>query len=377
MKELLINDIGKNLIENKSFFTVNTSSFSQIVSGYTFVKDKWGALYFINFIDMDYLDLRIFDDVKNNIYKELSVFKEIIQTNALVYVKVFVTEKGISENDKVNILSLHNHSTIKKQSIVPVIIDMTENKIISASDKDINSIGLQSAIYTSLRNKDTITDFFNLEEIQNVSKDKYEYSNVDNENKPGKPYITYLIISLNIIMFIITSLAGGLKDPSVLTKYGAKINSLIIQGEYWRLLSCTFLHNGIAHIVFNMYGLLGLGTLVEKIYGRGKFIFVYFIAAISGSILSFIFSIYPSVGASGAIFGLFGALLYFGQKHPKLFSTSFGANIIAVLLLNLFIGFTSTGIDNYAHLGGLIGGYLSANIVGQRGEKILKNFLIH
>jgi len=190
--------------------------------------------------------------------------------------------------------------------------------------------------------------------------------------KPFKPIVTYSLIAINIVIFIAMELYGGSQNSEVLRKFGAKVNFLIINGEYWRFITSAFLHIGIPHIVFNMYGLYNLGSLVERIYGSKKYLFIYLMAALWGSAGSFIFSPVTSAGASGAIFGLFGALLYLGQKIPRIFSTSFGINILVVIGFNLIYGFTNSGIDNYAHICGLIGGYLCANITGLKYEKIFK-----
>jgi len=182
-------------------------------------------------------------------------------------------------------------------------------------------------------------------------------------------FITYFLMAVNIVLFIIMELSGGTEDPNTLIRFGAKINSLIIKGQYWRFLTSAFIHIGLPHIAFNMYGLFNIGSLVESLYGHKKYVFIYLSAALWGSASSFVFSTIPSAGASGAIFGLFGALLYLGRKIPGLFSTSFGINILVVLGFNLFYGFTNTGIDNYAHIGGLIGGYMAASGAGLKFEK--------
>ncbi|MDP4170713.1 MAG: rhomboid family intramembrane serine protease, partial [Bacillota bacterium] len=133
--------------------------------------------------------------------------------------------------------------------------------------------------------------------------------------------------------------------------------------EWWRFITPIFLHIGFMHLAMNSLALYYLGTTVERIYGNARFIMIYLFAGISGSIASFIFSIYLSAGASGAIFGCFGALLYFGTNYPKLFFRTMGKNVLAILLINLVFDFTASGIDNAAHLGGLAGGFLATGIV--------------
>ncbi len=178
----------------------------------------------------------------------------------------------------------------------------------------------------------------------------------------SKPLFTYVFIIIQIAAFLWLELNGGSTNTSTLIKYGAKVNQLIDQGEWWRFITPVFLHIGLLHLVMNTISLYFLGTLVERIYGRFRFLLIYLIAGFAGVIASFIFSPNLSAGASGAIFGCFGALLYFGAANRKLFLRTMGLNVIIILIINLVFGFTTSGIDNAGHLGGLAGGFLAAGI---------------
>lgn len=176
--------------------------------------------------------------------------------------------------------------------------------------------------------------------------------------KPLRPYMTYTLLAINFIVFILMTLAGGSTNSDVLIKFGAKVNTLILKGEVWRLISSMFIHIGILHLIFNQYALWMLGPFSEGIYGRRKFLMIYLLCGIGGSIASFVFSSALSAGASGAIFGLLGALLYYSYKRPNLWKTGLGLNLIVVILVNFGLGLTQQGIDNFAHLGGLLTGIL-------------------
>lgn len=181
----------------------------------------------------------------------------------------------------------------------------------------------------------------------------------------GKPRLTYFFLVIIIAMFILMELSGGSQNPRVLLFYGAKYDPLILAGEWWRFITPMFLHIGFMHILFNGVALYSLGSLTEQIYGSMRFFVIYMISGISGVIGSFAFSDNISAGASGAIFGLFGAMLYFGTQNKELFFRTLGTNILVVLGINLVIGFLSPGIiDNYAHLGGLFGGFFASAVVG-------------
>lgn len=206
-----------------------------------------------------------------------------------------------------------------------------------------------------------------LTEYANVSKlERYspvELGSINEAAREAKPVVTRGIIAINVLMWVLMSLAGGSTNIEVLIKFGAMYSPLVLRGEYWRFITPMFLHVGIMHLAFNSYALYQLGGLAERIYGVYKFIIIYGVAGICGSFFSFIFTQAVSAGASGAIFGMLGALLYFGRKRPGVFRKGFMANLVTILLINLFIGFSNPGIDNFAHLGGLAGGYVSSRFL--------------
>ncbi len=185
--------------------------------------------------------------------------------------------------------------------------------------------------------------------------------------KEKTPIITYGLLIVNTIIFILMYIFGnGSNDIGTLIKFGALAKDLVLNGQYFRLFTSAFLHIGIMHLVCNMYALYILGKDIESYYGKVKYAFIYLTSALIGSLLSMVFMSEYSVsaGASGAIFGLMGSLLYFGYNYRATLNNSITKQILPVIILNLFIGFTSTGINNYAHIGGLIGGYISSIVVG-------------
>lgn len=179
--------------------------------------------------------------------------------------------------------------------------------------------------------------------------------------------VTYTIIILNILVYLIEIIKSrNLIDINIYTliQMGAKVNILINRGEIYRLITSTFLHGGIMHILFNMSALNIIGKEVEYIYGSKKYILIYILSALSGSLFSYLFNPNSvSVGASGAIFGLLGAMLVFGLKEKNKIGKQYVKNILETLAINVIIGITISNIDNYAHLGGLIMGAISALIL--------------
>lgn len=192
-----------------------------------------------------------------------------------------------------------------------------------------------------------------------------------NNNKRDKyMMLTNILIAVNLLVFLISAwISKNIFDIDIYTLIimGAKVNSLIDKGQVWRLITCAFLHGGLIHIFFNMYALKILGPEIEYVYGKVKYLVIYLLSAIAASIFSYIFGPQSvSVGASGAIFGLFGAMLIFGIKHRKQMGKAYMMNILQVIFVNVIIGISSSNIDNAAHFGGLIVGALIALLLGER-----------
>lgn len=191
-----------------------------------------------------------------------------------------------------------------------------------------------------------------------------------------KPIITYSIIFLCVCTFIMMYIFGsGSTDNLTLLKFGANLDLLTIGfKEYYRLLTCAFLHIGLVHLLFNMYALYIIGTQAESYFGKIKYLTIYIVSAVSASLLSLMFSTNSiSAGASGAIFGLMGALLYFGYHYRIYLGNVIRSQILPIIAINLIFGFIMTGIDNAAHIGGLIGGFLTAMALGIPDRKETKD----
>ncbi len=238
--------------------------------------------------------------------------------------------------------------------------------------------------FPSIKNELLETDN-GLELIINVTNDINEKTEKENEKfndvfSPKRIIFTNIISLICILMYVIVGIYGNNFfnfDANALAKFGANNILLIKNGEIYRLLTCAFLHVGLIHLVVNMYSLRVIGPSVEGLIGKGKFVFIYLISAISASLMSLVFvdSNIVSVGASGAIFGLMGALLYFGYHYRLYLNDAIKTQIIPVILFNLIIGFMMPGIDNGAHIGGLIGGYLATMAIGIKNKSEKKDMI--
>jgi rhomboid protease GluP len=188
------------------------------------------------------------------------------------------------------------------------------------------------------------------------------------------PYVTYAIIGVTVVFYILQIVSVALFGyPSTFTNidwlelFGARINDFIRAGQLWRLFTPALLHGSIPHIFFNMYALFSLGTGLERYFGHGRFLGLYVLGAFAGNVVSFLFTDGYSVGASTAIFGLIGAEGVFLYQNRKLFADRFRSaigNVIFIAAINLFVIGSLPGIDNWGHIGGLVGGLMFTSLAG-------------
>jgi rhomboid protease GluP len=172
--------------------------------------------------------------------------------------------------------------------------------------------------------------------------------------------VTYSIIGISIVFYLLQLASVWAFGFDLPVAYGARINEAILAGELWRFITPALLHGSPAHIAFNMYALFSFGVGLERHFGRGRFLLLYVLGAFSGNVLSFLLSDGYSVGASTSIFGLIGAEGVFLYQNRRMFAGQFGRaiqNVIVIVAINLFLGL-QPGIDNWGHIGGLLGGLI-------------------
>lgn len=203
------------------------------------------------------------------------------------------------------------------------------------------------------------------------------------DNQSGKQGHAYkiqvfdVIVMANVAIFALMFLLGGFDvNASVLIKFGAKFNYKIVQGEWWRLITPMFLHVDLMHLMFNTLGVISLSQPLKHIFGLKKLLAIYLLAGISGVVMSFAFSNSLSAGASTAIFGMLGTHVYLYKRHPKAYRYIFGTQFLALIGINFIYGFVVSGIDNFGHLGGFIGGFLVAYALGVASDALVRKQLL-
>ncbi|TYI44068.1 hypothetical protein ES332_A01G211100v1 [Gossypium tomentosum] len=172
---------------------------------------------------------------------------------------------------------------------------------------------------------------------------------------------TNILLAINVLIYV-----AQLATQGKLLLWGAKINSLIDKGQIWRLATYSLLHANIGHLMVNCYSLNSIGPTVENLSGPRRFLAVYLTSAISSAATSYWFCKAPAVGASGAIFGLVGSVAVFVMRHRYMIRDAKEdlQHIAQVIFLNMVIGLMSRGIDNWGHLGGLLGGAAVSWLIG-------------
>ena len=249
---------------------------------------------------------------------------------------------------------------------------------------DLKKSKLLNEIFPGIKEKLTskksdIDEFIKLTNELNI-KTYEDEKRMDAIFKEKKPIVTYTLIGINIFVYLICFISLMVKPElnALITYYGVNSYKLIQAEGYiglYRLVTSMFLHADIFHIFFNMYALYVTGTQVERYYGKKKMLIIYFISGIVGSLFSNVFmsSNTISMGASGAIFGLFGALVCFAYNYRAILGEFLKSSLIPVLVINLCLGIFMSGIDIFSHIGGLIAGILTTMLLGVNGKEYKLN----
>ena len=185
----------------------------------------------------------------------------------------------------------------------------------------------------------------------------------------SKEPVTAVLLLLNIIIFLVTDFTGGTDNTIHMLECGAAYPPFILEnGEYYRLFTCMFLHFGIEHLANNMLVLFVLGQRLEPVVGKNRFLLIYFLGGIGGNLISLVFDIKGgnyavSAGASGAVFAVMGAMIWVVIRNRGRLQDISTRQMLVMAAFSLYFGFASSGVDNAAHVGGMICGILLAVVL--------------
>lgn len=297
------------------------------------------------------------EQYKFDLFKTKSVMKQIkkktisINMNAL---NIF-----IDVDDRVKIDKIKNVDSIKIKGLDEI---KENNDLISVFPK----------IKNKLISKTEGLDFF-----LNVTNDLNKHTEQENELyektfKPKLPIITYIFLTVCVLYYLVIGIISkNIIEPDAISllKFGALNSTAIRLGEYQRLIISVFMHGNIIHLLVNMYSLFIIGKQLESYYGKLKYFIITIFSGICGSLLCAAVGCECGVGFSGALFGMMGALLYFGYYYRLYLSQSLKTQIIPVIIYNLALSLIIPGISLTAHIGGLAGGFLISMALGVNGKK--------
>lgn len=287
------------------------------------------------------------EQFKSDIFKVKTIMKSI-KRNTLSF-KMTTLNLLLDTGDNVSIIDNKNIETIK----IDGLDDFKKNKFVKEFFPKVKE--------TDFNDKVDPVEFFKLTEDMNQNTMKKE-KKLEKIFSPKKPVVTYILIVLNLMVFLYGVLHG---NEELINMFGNNYE-LVQNGEFYRLFTCMFVHADILHILFNMIALYSIGPVVERYYGKSKFLLIYLVSGLLGSIFSGVFMTADSIsiGASGAIFGLLGSICYFTYYYRATLQGILRGSIMPVIIINLVIGFLSSSIDLSAHIGGLIGGILISMAIG-------------
>ena len=295
------------------------------------------------------------EQFKSDIFKVKTIMKSI-KRNTLSF-KMTTLNLLLDTGENVSISDNKNIETIK----IDGLDDFKKNKFVKEFFPKVND--------TNMDDKVDPVEFFKLTEDMNQKTIKNE-KKLQKIFSPKKPVVTYVLIVINLMIFLYGMLHG---NDELVELFGNNYE-LVQSGQIYRLFTCMFVHSDTMHILLNMYALYTIGPVVERYYGKGKYLFIYIISGLLGSVFSGVFMSANSIsiGASGAIFGLLGSICYFTYYYRATLQGILRGSIIPVIVINLIIGFLSPSIDLSAHIGGLIGGILVSMGLGI-GDKYRKS----
>lgn len=320
------------------------------------------------------VDNEIWLENLNEDYKVVRIVSGYIHNDEQFDFDIFKTKRIIKKIKRKTLSFNMNVLSIFLNLGDNVTKDLTANKnalcIKIDSEKDFSKDNNLKTIFPDLTKKlnykeDGVELFAKItSDINNHNKEDAKKIEKVFSNK--KPTITYALIIINVLLYFIPMIFGF--HTELVNKYCIFAPS-IRNGEYYRLLTGAFIHANILHLGCNCYALYVLGTQVESYFSKIKYIIIYILSALSASLFSMIFAKNTaSIGASGAIFGIMGALLCFGYYYRVYLGNVLKSQLIPLIIFNLLLGFALSGIDNFAHIGGLLGGIGATMALGVDGK---------
>jgi len=333
----------QNYFRSNGYATIETNN-QQL---YSYLINNEGNMYVINILNSKIYKTKHWNIAINSYEKAIDKFFKDVPVGKRFVLNVFIGDHNINElYDEVGQRVIeYDMQTMS----INWFVDITNKELIIPKEYPDKILNIEKEIKR----------LFNPSENVVKQKEKYKL-----EYKSSKTTITYILILINLVVWITMTIAGGSTDSDVLIKFGAmETNKIIINHQYFRLFTSMFIHIGFSHLMYNMLSLYIFGSRIERFLGIKNFIDIYIISGIMGSLSSLMASavmgkVIIAAGASSAIFGIEGAAFALALKSEKNIGQLSAYTIFIIMATGLLMGYVMPNVDNYAHVGGLVTGFL-------------------
>lgn len=355
-----ISSVVKNLIAREYRF-LGLSDGGDTISEKTafgvFVKAAPPVLYVANIINGDKISAAAFEAHSENFISKIRQNKE--NMNCIFTVDINIIAKETVDGDTLSFINSKDYDVTEKNHSIWWAVSLSEKKVINGKNMPDDLDGLLPLLKKS---------FGKSVNMSIAEMEKEEAMREKSLIKTEKATATYIIIAITAIAFVFTKIFGGEELWAYIL--GNDHDRIVLYGEYYRLISCIFIHGGLAHICYNLLSLYIFGTRSEKYLGHINFMILYFGAGLCGSIFSFLFTDGLSVGASGAVYGAVGAVFALSYIYKKSVGGMSNYFMLLFVVAGLGMGFVDKTVDNFAHIGGFLFGLIFTAIYLKISSKI-------
>lgn len=293
-----------------------------------------------------------YKDIVDGAEEKLKNLFGSLDARNIIFVNILITDNP--DDNLLKFSDIENFDIDSEIIQARWIVNTVSKDIIVLGNQPDKLLNINALIYKSLNSKNVSSEAETLFDV--IENKKQESKNL---LKSKNAFLTYLIILINVLVYVVMEFNGGSVNTDVLISFGAlEPSKVVFEHEYYRLFTSAFLHIGFLHLLANSFSLYLFGTRCERYFGKAGFIIIYILSAIAASIASVTFSFTVAAGASGAIFGLLGALLAYCFIKGRSVD---GFNLFIILTFSIFgiaSGFLGFNVDNSAHIGGFLSGCL-------------------
>ena len=333
----------QNYFRSNGYATIETNNQKL----YSYLINNQGNMYVINLLNSKIYKTKHWNVAINSYEKAIDKFFNDVPVGKRFVLNIFIGDENIDElyDELGQRVIEYDMQTMS----INWFVDITSKQLIIPKEYPDKILNIEKEIKR----------LFN--PMKNIKKQKEKYKL---EYKSSKTTITYALIALNVVIWLIMTMAGGTTDSDVLIKFGAmETRKIVINHQYFRLFTAMFIHIGFSHLIYNMFSLYIFGSRIERYLGIKNFMDIYIISGLMGSLTSLLAAaiigkVVIAAGASSAIFGLEGAAFALALKSGKNIGELSAYTIFIIMATGLLMGYVMPNIDNYAHVGGLITGFL-------------------